>query len=99
MKQNKLEIISEKECVVVFFPEMAEFNNDVLTYLEKSKIDSEVRDGGVIITQKSNIHLFEENGFKFFVVKDMKELYSRYKEQLADYANQVRRFYGLPEKN
>jgi len=99
-KINKLETMVRKdECIVVFFPNMAEFNEKVLEYLTENSIDSELRHGGVIITNKSNVTKFKDAGFNFLLAKDMKELYSKYSEELKEYAQQVRRFYGLPEKN
>ena len=84
--------------IVVLFPNMKEFNEKILEYLTENNIPNDMIDGGVIITNKSNLVKFKDAGFKFLTAKDMKELYSKYSGELKEYAQQVRRSYGLPER-
>jgi len=85
--------------IVVFFRKLQEFDNRVFNFLDNHpETDDELRDGGTIITTKDAIGIFREENFDFVTAKDMKELYFKYKEELREYAQQIRDFYGLPRR-
>lgn len=84
--------------VILFFKNRDEFNNRFLVYLDEHNLYSEVRQGGVVIVNESLIQDFKQTGFNFVVVPSMRELNLKYKQELDDYANQVRKHYGLAGK-
>ena len=89
---------ASNESITLFFPNMIEFNTKVLSFLKQQQIDYELRDGGIIIVEKSNLNKIKNARFIYIQAKNTNEIYKKYPQELKDYTQQVRKSYGLPER-
>lgn len=89
---------AEVETKVVYFKKFSETEKACL-YLQDKGIDFQPIGSGTLLTTQEAVEILKEGDFKFGSVKNTKELYQKEPNLIKNYANQVRKHYGIPIRN
>jgi hypothetical protein len=79
----------ESKPIVVFFTNQRQFIDDVFAYLDAHHVDYEMRGGGVIITNETEIDALRRAGFNFVTATSIKELRCKYNAEMQSYGQQI----------